>query len=126
MSERAEQQVLIDRIRHNQGRKESLLKELEKSLDLDALPEDSFEYGHTQIVWEGAVLGVYKKSLTVPQMRDPKIHHRARVQRGVSDGFFVDEIFINEEDIPFAILPACRQMLRMTGSTRCLSKERHT
>jgi hypothetical protein len=122
MTERQEQQVLIDRIRHNQGRKESLLKELEKSLDLDALPEEVFEHGKCKVVWEGAVNGTYKRGLTIFQMRDPKIHHRARIQRGVSDGFFVDEILINEEDMPISILPEVRQLLRMQGATRNLRR----
>ena len=120
MTARQEIQVLIDRLRHNQGRKESLLKELEESLDLEDAAQEIFAHGKIKVIWEGSVNGHYKRGLTIYQMRDPKIHHRARIQRGVSDGFFVDEIFINEEDMPFSTLPETRQLLRMQGQTRCL------
>ncbi len=53
MTARQEIQVLIDRLRHNQGRKESLLKELEESLDLEDAAQEIFEHGKIKVVWEG-------------------------------------------------------------------------
>ena len=97
----------LEKLEHLKGleaRKAQLLKDLEVSLKLQALPQEVFKHGRITSQWEiylpaSKYGGRYGKGrekgwtacATIYEWNDPKAKIRARIDRGGVDFVYVDE-----------------------------------
>ena len=88
------------RLAKKRKKRESLYADLDKSLDLNALPYDVFKYGTISTGWEVKVLGEWQKDAIDRKWSNERLPKRARISRGN-----VDIIYIPLHEMPQSSIP---------------------